>query len=148
MKAKESFQGTVRAVGESYVGKEDGKAHAKFITVGEAFAADPKAEEGARGIVRLKLLPFPQPGAKGKLQCWFHIFQEGEQPEREPKEKFKLSGIVKSDGLQTGAEFTSPSGRRTVKLEANPIDRILRIYDLEPKKEESKHEPKRNRKGS
>lgn len=145
MKAKETSRGLVKAAGESYIGK-DSKEHVKFITVGEAFTANPKVDNCAREVVRLKLLPFPQLGTKGRLQCWLHIFPDGEQPEHEPKEKFKLSGIVLSDGLQIGAEFTSPSGRRTIKLEANPIDRILRIYNLKPKEEESKHESKRNRK--
>ena len=147
MKAKETSKGLVKAVGESYIGK-DGKEHVKFITVGEAFAANPKVDNCAREVVRLKLLPFPQFGTKGQLQCWLHIFPEVEPPENESKEKFKLSGIVLSDGLQIGAEFTSPSGRRTIKLEANPVDNILRIYNLKPKEEESTHESKRNRKDS
>ena len=146
MKPKETSKGLVKAAGESYIGK-DGKEHVRFITVGEAFTANPKVDNCAREVVRLKLLPFPQFGAKGRLQCWLHIFPDGEQPEHEPKEKFKLSGIVLSDGLQIGVEFTSPSGRRTIKLEANPIDRILQIYDLKPKEDES-NESKRNRKDS
>ncbi len=147
MKPKETSRGLVKAAGESYIGK-DGKEHVKFITVGEAFAANPKVDNCAREVVKLKLLPFAQPGAKGKLQCWLHVFPEGEQPEREPQEKFKLSGIVLADGLQIGAEFTSPSGRRTLKLEANPTDRILRIYNLKPKEEAPRNEPKHSRKGS
>lgn len=160
MKAKENSQGIVKTTGESYIGKDDGKEHAKFITVGEAFDADPKAEGGARGLVRLMLLPFPQPGTKGRLLCWLQIFPEDERTERKPKEKFKLTGIVKSGGLQIGAEFTSPSGKRTIKLEASPIPRmykdgssecVLQIFDLPQEKasgKDVKHESKRNRKDS
>jgi hypothetical protein len=138
---KETSQGLVKAAGEIYVGK-DGKERVKFVTVGEAFSG---GGDGARSYVRLKLLPFPQPSPRGNC-CWLHIFPDGEPLEHEPYEKFKLSGIVLSDGLQIGAEFTSPSGRRTIKLEANPIGKVLKIYDIKP--QENKHESKRNRKGS
>jgi len=144
---KEISQGLLKAATGSYTGR-DGKEHAKFITVGELFAADPEAEGGAKSHVRMKMLPFPQPGPNGS-QCWLHVFPEGTAlPEKEPKEEFKLTGVVLSDGLQIGVEFSSPSGRRTIKLEANPVDPSLLIYDLKPKEKDAKHDTKRNRKDS
>lgn len=139
-------QGIVRATGESYIGK-DGQERVKFVTVGEAFEAAPKSRDGARCEIRLKLLPFPQIGARGKLQCWLHIFQGAEPPEHEQNEKFKFTGIVLTDGLQIGAEFSSASGRRTIKLDALPTNHVLRIHDIKPK-EENANERKRIRKGA
>lgn len=132
--SKEISQGIVRATGESYVSK-DGQGRVKFVTIGEAFEAKANSRDGARCEVRLKLLPFPQINSKGKLQCWLHIFPDAEPPEHDENEKFKLTGIVLSGGLQIGAEFSSPSGRRTLKLDALPTKEVLRIHDIKPKKE-------------
>jgi len=152
---KQTSQGAVKAVGEGYTGK-DGKERVKFVMVGEAFAVDPESGNGAKSLVKLWLLPYPQASPKGGLQSWLHIFPHKEHQKQEEKEKFKLSGIVRSDKLQIGAEFSSPSGRRRLKLEACPIPQmgedgktecILKIFDL-PKttEKENKNGTKHNRK--